>query len=162
MRRGYKVSWNRRIMYPLSMLRMSMVFTYILYRSHIAHPVSSWLDDYVAWLRPEGMGSCCRLHKNGKFCPQSGILMITCWKNEIIRIQIFCILEKNSSGCEPCDVNFYRSRPDEVAFYEHIQSYLQDNPNMKCAKGGHAAYGNALHFANGPQMIDGEKTISIK
>lgn len=71
------------------------------------------------------------------------------------------MLETISLSCEPCSINFYRSRPDENSFYEYIQHFLKDNPNVKCAKGGHAAYGNAIHFIGGQRKMDGDKIFVL-
>lgn len=48
-----------------------------LFRSYIAQPASSWIDDYFDWLRPEGNPPCCRLYNNTKkFCPARGKLLV--------------------------------------------------------------------------------------
>ena len=49
------------------------------------------------------------------------------------------------------DVN---NRPVSQDFYKYLEFYLHDNPGLKCSKGGHAAYGEAVE-------IDPQNALSI-
>lgn len=49
-----------------------MVSSYVvLFRSYIAIPANSWVDDFIDWLNPGSR--CCRLYtlgpNQGEFCP---------------------------------------------------------------------------------------------
>lgn len=45
----------------------------VIYRSYLAIPANSWVDDYIDWLNPGSR--CCRLYtigpNSGQFCPAS-------------------------------------------------------------------------------------------
>ena len=92
--------------------------------SFIAFSANSWIDDYFDWL---SSSDCCNIYSNGSFCPSSA---------------------SNRTECIPCPVNFVKdtTRPTDADFYKYMKFYLKDNPNLKCAKGGHAAYGEALQL----------------
>jgi Niemann-Pick C1 protein len=91
--------------------------------TYIAFSANSWIDDYFDWL---SSSDCCNIYKNGTFCPSNS----------------------NRSECIACPVNFVddSNRPTDADFYKYMKFYLKDNPNLKCAKGGHAAYGEALEL----------------
>jgi len=93
----------------------------------LAIPASSWLDDYFDWL---SSGDCCRVFANdtNRFCPST----------------------LNETNCVSCPVNFQTdtNRPVSSDFYKYLKFFLVDNPGFKCAKGGHAAYGEALEIKN--------------
>lgn len=93
--------------------------------SFISIPANSWLDDYFDWL---SSGDCCRVFSNdtNRFCPST-------------------IEDKN---CLACKVNFQEgtTRPIKEDFYKYFQFFINDNPGIKCAKGGHAAYGEAIEI----------------
>ncbi|XP_005097476.1 NPC intracellular cholesterol transporter 1 [Aplysia californica] len=93
--------------------------------SYIAQPVSSWLDDYFSWLV---VSPCCRTYEDtGDFCPSS---------------------EQNKT-CLACNVtDKYKGRPISHDFDKFLPWFLKDNPNIHCAKGGHAAYGSAVQLSN--------------
>ncbi|XP_014671741.1 PREDICTED: LOW QUALITY PROTEIN: Niemann-Pick C1 protein-like [Priapulus caudatus] len=92
--------------------------------SHIAHPASSWLDDYFDWA---STSSCCRLYNNtDSFCPA---------------------YVKNDT-CVACDIHKEFGRPVPEDFSHFLPYFLKDNPNINCAKGGHAAYGTAVELHN--------------
>ncbi len=94
----------------------------------LAIPANSWLDDYFDWLNS---GDCCRIHKNNtsQFCPSE---------------------DTNSTDCVSFPIQFIddSNRPISSDFYRYLNFYLQDNPGIKCAKGGHAAYGEAIEIIN--------------
>lgn len=46
------------------------MFLFFLFRTYIAKPASSWMDDYVDW---SGLPGCCRYFPaNDSFCPHTG------------------------------------------------------------------------------------------
>uniref|UniRef100_A0A0B7ARF7 SSD domain-containing protein n=2 Tax=Arion vulgaris TaxID=1028688 RepID=A0A0B7ARF7_9EUPU len=93
--------------------------------SYIAEPVSSWLDDYFSWMTSS---SCCRYNsKTGAFCPATEV----------------------NDDCLTCPLNqTERGRPVAHTFIEFLPWFLKDNPGIKCAKGGHAAYGSGVQLYN--------------
>uniref|UniRef100_H2Z4C5 Niemann-Pick C1 N-terminal domain-containing protein n=1 Tax=Ciona savignyi TaxID=51511 RepID=H2Z4C5_CIOSA len=102
--------------------RMSKMPNY----SHIAYPASSWLDDYYDWLKPQS--SCCRYSTTNA-------------------TETFCNATVVSDACTPCrsaEESAQSSRPSPEEFIKFLPWYLNDNPEMKCAKGGHAAYGSSV------------------
>ncbi|KAL8568619.1 hypothetical protein ACOMHN_032275 [Nucella lapillus] len=101
--------------------------------TRIAHPATSWIDDYVAWLTPGGNTPCCRLHNHtGQFCPASS----------------------KDLDCVRCDVDqFVGGRPQKEDFMEFLPAFLSDNPNTACAKGGHAAYGSGVHLLDNKTRV---------
>jgi Niemann-Pick C1 protein len=89
----------------------------------IAIPANSWLDDYFDWL---SSGDCCRVYANGTFCPSSD----------------------TDDSCTSCVIRTQpgTNRPVDEDFYKYFKFYIKDNPGLKCAKGGHAAYGEAVEI----------------
>ena len=105
--------------------------------SHIGVSANSWIDDYFDWL---SSSDCCNIYSNGTFCPSSG----------------------DKTGCTPCPVNYVQNtnRPTDADFYKYMKFYLKDNPNIHCAKGGHAAYGEALQLKyNGNEITQVESSF---
>lgn len=53
-------------------------FSTFLFSTKIAHPATSWLDDYLEWLNPESFPVCCRRYDatKDKFCPPEGKTLI--------------------------------------------------------------------------------------
>ncbi|XP_065576909.1 NPC intracellular cholesterol transporter 1-like [Artemia franciscana] len=104
-------------------------------RTYIASPSSSWLDDFYDWL-DYGTDSyglttpCCRVFRqNGTFC------------NSLVNAPFACM---------KCDVthsiiNGSEARwPDQAAFDNYLEFFLEDIPGESCPKGGKAAYASAL------------------
>ncbi|KAK9506477.1 hypothetical protein O3M35_008412 [Rhynocoris fuscipes] len=88
----------------------------------IARPSSSWLDDYFDW---SSIPNCCKYFPgNESYCP-----------NDV-------------TMCSRCDIGFdnYTRRPDPVSFAKYLPFFLSDNPTYSCAKGGHAAYSQAVNY----------------
>ena len=51
----------------------------LIFRTRIAHPASSWLDDYFDWIGGGGNPPCCRQYvKSGDFCASTGEWMRIC------------------------------------------------------------------------------------
>lgn len=93
--------------------------------THIGFPANSWLDDYFDWL---ASGDCCRVFANDT--------------------SLFCPSSSNGANCVPCPISYLNdtNRPTSTDFEKYLVFYLKDNPNTKCAKGGHAAYGESLQI----------------
>jgi len=88
---------------------------------------ASWYDDYNDWLKPYGPLSCCMYNdRRDEFCPSS--------ERPII------------NTCDPCLEAEKNYTSDEYYFY--LEFFLKDNPSLSCGKGGHSAYGGAIHFAD--------------
>uniref|UniRef100_H2Z3C7 SSD domain-containing protein n=1 Tax=Ciona savignyi TaxID=51511 RepID=H2Z3C7_CIOSA len=107
--------------------RMSKMPNYAL---PIAYPASSWLDDYYDWLKPQS--SCCRYSTTNA-------------------TETFCNATVVSDACTPCrsaEESAQSSRPSPEEFIKFLLWYLNDNPEMKCAKGGHAAYGSSVKMVS--------------
>ncbi|KAL3989238.1 Niemann-Pick C type family protein [Acanthocheilonema viteae] len=100
-------------------------------RSYIAYPAMNWLDDYFDWLQPFGDPPCCRMYPNGTFCSST----------------------ENSESCIPCNVEFLNGRPRSDLFYDHLTHFFSNNPSIKCAKGGHAAYGSAVKLSRRGRIL---------
>lgn len=67
-------------------------------------------------------------------------------------------MKKNSfpdSDCQTCNIAMSPiSRPNATGFEHYLPFFLQDNPDEECAKGGHAAYGNAVNIKTQDQSVD--------
>nr|XP_039253509.1 NPC intracellular cholesterol transporter 1-like [Styela clava] len=105
--------------------------------STIAYEASSWLDDYLAWLKPQS--SCCRYYNDepDKFCNA------TIPKNEA-----------NCTFCRSVTEATNNPRPSAHEFMEFLPWFLLDNPEANCAKGGHAAYGGGVKIINSTNPDD--------
>ncbi|XP_066435716.1 NPC intracellular cholesterol transporter 1 [Eleutherodactylus coqui] len=91
----------------------------------IGYAPSSWLDDYFDWVKPQS--SCCRVYNNTeKFCNASVVDPLC------IRCRSFTPEGKR--------------KPEGEEFMKFLPMFLSDNPNPKCGKGGHAAYGSAVNL----------------
>ncbi|XP_037313117.2 NPC intracellular cholesterol transporter 1 [Pungitius pungitius] len=91
--------------------------------STVAFTPSSWLDDYFDWVKPQS--SCCRYHNtSGEFCNAS-------------------VVDPSCVHCRPMSPAG-KQRPEGEDFMRFLPMFLSDNPNTKCGKGGHAAYGAAV------------------
>ncbi|KAI7810103.1 putative Niemann-Pick C1 protein, partial [Triplophysa rosa] len=88
---------------------------------------SSWLDDYFDWVKPQS--SCCRYYNStGAFCNAS-------------------VVDKTCVHCRPM-TSSGKQRPNGTDFMRFLPMFLSDNPNIKCGKGGHAAYSTAVDLTN--------------
>ncbi|KAM3927967.1 NPC intracellular cholesterol transporter 1 [Leptodactylus fuscus] len=91
----------------------------------IGYAPSSWLDDYFDWVKPQS--TCCRVYNNTeKFCNAS-------------------VVDPLCVRCRSLTPEGKR-RPEEEDFMKFLPMFLSDNPNPKCGKGGHAAYGSAVNL----------------
>ncbi|XP_014480790.1 PREDICTED: Niemann-Pick C1 protein isoform X2 [Dinoponera quadriceps] len=95
-------------------------------RTYIAKPASSWMDDYFDWV---SLSNCCKYFPgNNSFCPHT------------------------EYKCLSCNVSLdHYNRPVPADFDRYVSFFLQDNPDDKCAKGGHAAYGHGVNYVTDPQ-----------
>ncbi|XP_075414452.1 NPC1-like intracellular cholesterol transporter 1 [Tenrec ecaudatus] len=102
--------------------------------SYLAIPASSWVDDFIDWLTPS---SCCRLYafgpNVGEFCP-STITSLSCSKNCMSRT--------------PGPV-----RPSVEQFHKYLPWFLNDPPNIKCPKGGLAAYSTSVNRSQDGEIL---------
>ncbi|MCJ8745223.1 hypothetical protein PDJAM_G00127900 [Pangasius djambal] len=91
--------------------------------SKISTTPSSWLDDYFDWVKPQS--SCCRYYNStGAFCNAS-------------------VVDPSCVHCRPSTPSG-KLRPNGTDFMRFLPMFLSDNPNVKCGKGGHAAYSTAV------------------
>ncbi|XP_075953962.1 NPC intracellular cholesterol transporter 1 [Anarhichas minor] len=89
----------------------------------IAFTPSSWLDDYFDWVKPQS--SCCRYYNATEdFCNAS-------------------VVNPSCVHCRPMTPEG-KQRPEGEDFMRFLPMFLSDNPNIKCGKGGHAAYATAV------------------
>ncbi|XP_072525289.1 NPC intracellular cholesterol transporter 1 [Salminus brasiliensis] len=91
--------------------------------SRINATPSSWLDDYFDWVKPRSI--CCRyFNDTGAFCNAS-------------------VVDPSCVQCRPLTPEGKRN-PNGTDFMRFLPMFLSDNPNIKCGKGGHAAYSTAV------------------
>lgn len=98
----------------------------------ISTPANSWLDDLKDWSTSD---SCCKYFKNTSY---------------------FCPHTYNSEDCESCSLSKMKEEKN-ITEYQYYQQYLphflNDNPDVTCAKGGHAAYSNSVTYATNKQGL---------
>ncbi|XP_028634107.1 NPC1-like intracellular cholesterol transporter 1 [Grammomys surdaster] len=104
-------------------------------QSYIAIAASSWVDDFIDWLTPSS--SCCRLYVSGphkdEFCPSTDT-SFNCFKTCINR-------------------TLGPVRPTVEQFHKYLPWFLNDVPNIRCPKGGLAAYRTAVNLSSDGQVI---------
>ncbi|EFN76025.1 Niemann-Pick C1 protein [Harpegnathos saltator] len=90
--------------------------------SYLSKAASSWIDDYLDW---STIDECCKYFpSNGSFCPH----------------------DNGKYWCTNCEIPTIKSRPTEWGFRKYIPYFLSDIPDGECAKGGRAAYFDALNY----------------
>lgn len=103
-------------------------------QSYLAIAASSWVDDFIDWLTPS---SCCRLYSfgpnKGDFCPSTDT-SLNCLKN--------CM-----------DFTLGPVRPTAEQFHKYLPWFLNDPPNIRCPKGGLAAYRTSVNLSADGQVI---------
>ncbi|XP_039703007.1 NPC1-like intracellular cholesterol transporter 1 isoform X1 [Pteropus medius] len=103
-------------------------------QSYLAIPASSWVDDFIDWLTPP---SCCRIYAFGpnkdEFCP-STVSSLACLKN--------CM-----------GFTLGPVRPSAEQFRQYLPWFLSDPPNIKCPKGGLAAYSTSVDLGTDGQVL---------
>ncbi|KAL1790409.1 Niemann-Pick C1 1 [Sigmodon hispidus] len=103
-------------------------------QSYLAIAASSWVDDFIDWLTPS---SCCRLYAfgphTGDFCPSTET-SLSCLKN--------CM-----------DFTLGPVRPTAEQFHKYLPWFLNDPPNIRCPKGGLAAYRTSVNLSSDGQII---------
>ncbi|KAF4521963.1 hypothetical protein B566_EDAN009491 [Ephemera danica] len=90
--------------------------------SYLVNSPSSWMDDYFDWSTVVG---CCKYYpNNGSFCPHT------------------------VSYCNNCPIEFREDgvRPTPESFEKYLPFFLQDNPDVSCAKAGRAAYAQGVNY----------------
>ncbi|XP_066210371.1 NPC1-like intracellular cholesterol transporter 1 [Saccopteryx leptura] len=104
-------------------------------QSYLAIPASSWVDDFIDWLTPAS--SCCRIYgsgaNKGEFCP-STVNSLACWRK--------CV-----------DFTLGPVRPSVEQFHKYLPWFLDDLPNIKCPKGGLAAYSTSVNLSPNGQVL---------
>uniref|UniRef100_A0A665VGI9 SSD domain-containing protein n=1 Tax=Echeneis naucrates TaxID=173247 RepID=A0A665VGI9_ECHNA len=102
----------------------SIISTFLIFFSTtIAFTPSSWIDDYFDWVKPQS--TCCRYYNTtGAFCNAS-------------------VVNPSCVHCRPM-TSAGKQRPVGEDFMRFLPMFLSDNPNVKCGKGGHAAYATAV------------------
>ncbi|XP_069076123.1 NPC intracellular cholesterol transporter 1 [Pleurodeles waltl] len=91
----------------------------------IGYTPSSWIDDYFDWVKP--MSTCCRVRNT---------------------TETFCNASVVDPACVRCRPPTPEGKKNPVGedFMRFLPMFLSDNPNPKCGKGGHAAYGSAVNL----------------
>ncbi|KAF1744180.1 hypothetical protein MXB_3695, partial [Myxobolus squamalis] len=105
--------------------------------SKIATVASSWLDTYLAWLKPNDQTTCCRFKidssTNAKiFCPSYS--------------------SKKDLDCKPCFPSNDSFIPTKKQFADHLPWFLVDIPVESCAQGGKPLFGRSVVL--NPQYYD--------
>ncbi|CAF1303346.1 unnamed protein product [Rotaria magnacalcarata] len=109
---------------PQSVANQLSMASYYPDQTRIAQIGTTWLDDYYDWLRHRGATPCCRLYENTKkFCSTNS---------------------PSHRNCHVCTSSTARENISQNEFREFLPFFLKDNPNLKCAKGGHAAHGSSV------------------
>ena len=122
------------------------------WRSWLANPASSWLDDFLSWTSPE-IPQCCRLFLNGTVCPPPD--QPPCIDPEIMDP------DQSTHLCDDCVACFSPeelppgARPSAEDFIERLPQFLAAFPSQQCAKGGFGAYSDSL-------QRDSEDSTGIK
>lgn len=94
--------------------------------TRVAHPATSWMDDFFDWVKPSGEMACCRINnETGDFCPSTDT-------------------KDTCTACRPLSEKNARPTPEQ--FEEFLPFFLEDVPGISCSKGGKAAYGAAVDF----------------
>uniref|UniRef100_V5I345 Putative cholesterol transport protein n=1 Tax=Ixodes ricinus TaxID=34613 RepID=V5I345_IXORI len=106
----------------VSQIQLASIYSNV---TTISQPAQSWLDDYISW---SGTQDCCRMNETTKqFCPR----------------------HEDTTGCVSClSDQKTKSRPLGETFSRFLPDFLDDVPDPKCPKGGHAAYSNAVQLYN--------------
>ncbi|UJR21943.1 hypothetical protein I4U23_025012 [Adineta vaga] len=102
--------------------------------TRLAQIGTTWLDDYYDWLRHRGSTPCCRLHdETNEFCSTKS---------------------SPHAKCHVCTDGTTREDLTENEFKEFLPFFLKDNPNLKCAKGGHAAHGSSVKLFESNRSVE--------
>ena len=102
--------------------------------TRLAQVGTTWLDDYYDWLRHRGSTPCCRLYdKTKEFCSTHA---------------------PPNAPCHLCTNSTTREDVTEEEFRTFLPYFLRDNPNLKCAKGGHAAHGSSVKLFEHNQSVE--------
>lgn len=59
-------------------------------------------------------------------------------------------------SCIKSKADLFKGRPNPKDFIKYLPWFLIDNPNMMCAKGGHAAYGTAVKLLRNKTAVGGK------
>ncbi|CAF4566900.1 unnamed protein product [Rotaria sp. Silwood1] len=104
------------------------------FETRIAQIGTTWLDDYYDWLRHRGATPCCRLYETtGDFCSTNA---------------------PSNANCHLCTRSTTRESLTQDEFRMFLPYFLKDNPNYKCAKGGHAAHGSSVTLSAEDKSVE--------
>jgi len=112
------------------------------WKSSLASPASSWLDDFLSWVSPE-IPQCCRVFPNNTFCPPPD--QYPCFDPTIIDDP-----DQSTHICDSCHACFAPedlppgSIPARDDFIARLPQFMQAKPSEQCAKGGVGAYSNSI------------------
>ena len=102
--------------------------------TRIAQIGTTWLDDYYDWLRHRGLTPCCRIYNTSReFCSTNA---------------------RSTSQCQVCTRSTTREDLTQDEFKEFLPFFLKDNPNLRCAKGGHAAHGSSVKLYEDNRTVE--------
>ncbi|XP_076350030.1 NPC intracellular cholesterol transporter 1-like [Tachypleus tridentatus] len=94
-------------------------------RTYVAHPATSWIDDYFSWAANP---MCCHVYPDHRYCPMAKAV---------------------SEHCLSCDsVDITNERILSSDFITFLPDFLSENPVKECPKGGHAAYASGVELYN--------------
>ena len=71
--------------------------------------------------------------------------------SESVKLHSSCT--ENGTECVPCIMT---SRPNPTEFKQFVKYFLKANPNVTCASGGHAAFGDAVKLEDDNQTVISE------
>ena len=102
--------------------------------TRLAQIGTTWIDDYYDWLRHRGSTPCCRLSNGTKeFCSTNS---------------------PDNRACHLCTTSTTREQLTNDEFQRFLPFFLRDNPNAKCAKGGHAAHGSSVKLLENSHTVE--------
>lgn len=110
-----------------SQIQMASVYSNV---TTISQPAQSWLDDYISWI---GTADCCQMNKTTEqYCPR----------------------HNTTTGCVSClSRQKQKNRPVGETFSRFLPDFLDDVPDTKCPKGGHAAYSSGVQLYNNRSSV---------
>lgn len=126
------------------------------WKSSLASPASSWLDDFLSWVSPE-IPQCCRIFPNNTFCPPPD--QYPCFDPTIIDDP-----DQSTHLCDSCYACFAPedlppgSIPGKNDFIARLPQFMHAKPSEQCAKGGVGAYSNSIQ--RDTQDLTGIKGLS--
>ncbi|CAG9464392.1 unnamed protein product [Pedinophyceae sp. YPF-701] len=125
------------------------------WKSYIATPAASWIDDYLSWISPS-LPECCRHDDMGRYCPPDD--QPPCGSPGAARRSLELLLgapDLDGPECASCHTCFRSTgaagpdllvgdRPTLGQVQQSLPWFLQARPSARCAKGGQGVYSGAL------------------